>query len=223
VAESPEDRWERLNRAFEHYQTFIKKKPKGEFPLAIEDLLHVSNFKGGNASITEGESELDDKLKPYSACLKNIYDEFPNASLSRLDSAGEKKLIEHCKKLVALPEQEDSKIEGLGPSYASALGAAHFPELIPVLDRRAVNGAGIPNVRWYENGQPKDLESHYESLIKHCKKRIGKGRNQRLRDLDKKLFSKATPLKEDIARAKEKYQTATPTSKEIKAAKKAAK
>lgn len=193
MAASPGKTWQKRNLAFENYREFIEGKDE-KFSLCLLDLLHVSNFKGGNASITEAGGSLGEKLQPYTRCLESIEAKFPCLTLGQLSPPQLEELIGLCEHLIALPDSKDSKIDGIGPSYASALGAAHFPNLVPILDRRAVNGAAI-NVEWSSNGQVKHLNKHYEALIRFCWSRLKCNRKLSLRDLDKSLFVVPTPTK----------------------------
>jgi hypothetical protein len=63
-------------------------------------------------------------------------------------------------------------------------------DLIPVLDRRILNGAGI-KVEYDSQKQVKDIAQHYGSLIKACRSELIKGNNLSLRGLDKEWFTKA--------------------------------
>lgn len=71
MARRPETTWEMLDVAMTHFRSYIKSKPD-RFTLSIIDLLHVSNFKGGNASITEPNPGLSTKLRSYEAQLRRI-------------------------------------------------------------------------------------------------------------------------------------------------------
>ena len=54
-----------------------------------------------------------------------------------------------------------SKIDGLGPSYASTILHFYYPCLIPILDRSALNGANIKDGVETYRGQVKEIEKHY--------------------------------------------------------------
>ena len=60
-----------LDHAMTHYQAYISSKNQ-RLSLSIIDLLYVSNFKGGNASITEPEAMLGEKLQSYEKVLYDI-------------------------------------------------------------------------------------------------------------------------------------------------------
>ncbi len=188
MARNPETTWEMLNVAMLHFQAHIASK-KDRCSLSIVDLLHVSNFKGGNASITEAVQSLPGKLKHYESALKEIEESFGSRALVALNDIETKDLKTRCSSFLSLTESLDSEIRGFGPSYASALLAAHFPNLIPVLDRRALNGAGI-RVERNAQDQVKNIASHYGELIDAFKKELKKESGMTLRQLDKRWFSK---------------------------------
>ena len=188
MARDPNTTWEMLNHAMLHYQTFISNK-KSKYSLTIIDLLHVSNFKGGNASITEPEKTLGTKLKSYQDVLKKIDNKFTGKKLSQLNNDETEELIKLCNEVSALTKDSKTKIRGFGPSYASALLAAHFMDLIPVLDRRILNGANI-QVTYDKQKQVKNISQYYGQLIKACQSELKKRKNITLRELDKEWFTK---------------------------------
>lgn len=185
---SPVKRWELLNEAMLHFQDYIDSKAC-RFSLSVIDLIHVSNFKGGNASITEPVSTLPSKLKQYELALKNIDSEFCQKRLAELDEEQVSRLKFLCNECLALTKKQETAIRGMGPSYASALLAAHFLELIPILDRRVLNGLGI-SVRLNSQGQVKHIEKHFSALVDGIRNMLHLTANKTLRQLDKELFSK---------------------------------
>lgn len=188
MARKPETTWEMLNVAMAYYKDYIGKKDD-RCSVSVIDLLYVSNFKGGNASITEPIESLKEKLKYYEYQLKAIDKLFKEKVLSSISDVEKEILIDLCTGFLYLTEKEDSSIRGLGPSYASALLAAHFIELIPVLDRRALNGAGI-DVEKDKQGAVKKISSHYASLINSFVEELRRAPGMKLRELDKKWFIK---------------------------------
>ena len=53
MARNPATTWQMLDVAYGNYRAFINRKPEEQrHVVTLLDLLHVSNFKGGNASIT---------------------------------------------------------------------------------------------------------------------------------------------------------------------------
>lgn len=70
MARDPFSTLKLLDSALAHLLAHVAGK--NTFSLSIVDLLHVSNFKGGNASITEPEPALSEKLLSYSQHLARI-------------------------------------------------------------------------------------------------------------------------------------------------------
>lgn len=183
----PETTWEMLNIAMSYYQEHIQAK-KNRYTLSVIDLLHVSNFKGGNASITEPLATLPGKLKCYEEVLKKVEKSFSGKTLSELTANELDSLVTLCNEFLALASASSSQIRGLGPSYASAILAAHFMNLIPVLDRRALNGADISVVKDSQN-QVKNIAGHYGRLIRAFHAEFSKRPGVTVRQLDKEWFS----------------------------------
>ena len=189
MARSPQTTWELLNNAMEHYQQYIAQKEK-RYELCFIDLLFISNFKGGNASITEPIVTLRQKLDKYEVQLKKIEEQYKNKTLQQLGEGELNKLIELCENLLDLTTKQETKIRGFGPSYASALLSAYFINLIPVLDRRILNGAGI-EVKYDTQKQVKNIKKHYGNLIRACYKELKKRSGLSLRELDREWFTKS--------------------------------
>jgi hypothetical protein len=190
MSRNPATTWEMLNVAMTHFQTYIASK-SDRFALSITDLLHVSNFKGGNASITEPEPGLSTKLRRYEAHLRKIDPTVSGWELGKLgDQLGEVKVCGDS--FLHLASDAKTKIRGFGPSYASALLHAFFPDVMPVLDRRILNGAGI-SVCLDSQGQVKNIGSHYGQLIDACQKALSEDGALSLRQLDKRWFCAELP------------------------------
>jgi len=189
MARNPNTTWEMLNEAMSHFQSYIQSK-QDRCSLSFVDLLHVSNFKGGNASITEPISSLPAKLKTYEQKLKDIDAQFGSKKLKNLNEEETKNLILLCNDFSTLATNKETKIRGFGPSYGSALLAAHFMELIPVLDRRILNGAGI-KVEYDSQKQVKNISKHFGELIIACQKELESRHSLSLRELDKEWFVKS--------------------------------
>lgn len=187
MARKPETTWEMLNVAMTHFQSHINGKVD-RCSLSMIDLLHVSNFKGGNASITEPMESLHKKLTHYERCLREVEKEFEGKTLAGLSLDERSRLTVMCNNFIFLTQRPESAIRGLGPSYASALLAAHFIELVPVLDRRALNGANI-SVKKDKQGQVKNMAGHYGELIDAFGSALQESPGMTLRELDKKWFS----------------------------------
>ena len=188
MVRNPETTWQMLDEAMSHFQAHIASK-KDRCSLTIVDLLYVSNFKGGNASITEPIQSLPLKLKPYESALLGIDKPFIIKELVNLDDGKTNELKLHCKQFLELTTKPNSEIRGFGPSYASALLAAHFPNVIPILDRRALNGAGI-KVDKDSQGQVKNIIGHYGDLIDAFRVELQKNPGMTLRQIDRRWFSK---------------------------------
>ena len=189
MARNPNTTWDMLDHAMAHYQTYISTK-KQRNTISIIDLLHVSNFKGGNASITEPETTLGNKLKSYDKVLAEIAKKFNGNLLTQLNEQETNELIALCNNVSDLTKAKETKIRGFGASYASALLSAHFMDLVPVLDRRILNGAGI-EVEYNNQKQVKDIAQHYGVLIKFCRAELQRRKQLTLRELDKEWFIKA--------------------------------
>ena len=93
--------------------------------------------------------------------------------------------------IVRLTDKESTrtKIDGFSSSYLSALLNAHFPDLIPILDRRLlINLVLVTKSDEDSQGQIKNIKSFYGSLIKRFAeivKESGKG----IREVDREYFS----------------------------------
>jgi len=188
-----ETTWNLLNVAMTHFLAHIERKPD-RYALSIVDLLHVSNFKGGNASITEDEPPLSNKLNVFSEALRQIAKVFGNRALRDLTAVELANLTCLADDLLALTKQEETKIRGFGASYASALLTAHFPKLLPILDRRVLNGARI-KVKLNSQGQVKNIERYYRNLIERFHAELARNHNLSIRDLDRRWFCVKLPLR----------------------------
>ena len=188
MARKPETTWEILDVAMSHYQAHIASK-KVRCSLSIIDLLHISNFKGGNASITEPSQSLGRKLGAYERILEDIESVFHDKHLVNLNDHEMSELKVLCTAFLALTKDAQTKIRGLGPSYASAILAAHFQNLIPILDRRVLNGAGIA-VDLDSQKQVKNIANYYSFLIDEFRNELKNNPSEKLRELDKRWFSK---------------------------------
>lgn len=180
-----------LNVAMSHFQAHIGSK-NDRCSLSIVDLLHVRNFKGRNASITEPVLALPGKLQHYESVLKEIEKSFYGKTLAELSEEQIEELKNLCNSFLELTRDAKGEIRGFGPSYASALLAAHFIDLLPVLDRRVLNGAGI-TVQTDTQGQVKDSARHYGELIDAFRQELRRSPGRTLRQLDKAWFSKPVP------------------------------
>lgn len=181
-------RWINANKSLQNYKAYIGKKPN-RFALTYIDLLYVSNFKGGNASIHEEEDIVDKKLLAYSVSLKEIFLNFNDKNLNSLSDDSIEILIIKTQQFLNLTLQEKSRIFGFKSSYASALLNAYFPTLIPILDRRVLTNLGIAS-RNPTTGQVDNMEIFMPALIKKFYERL-KINGTTLRDLDQEFFKVA--------------------------------
>lgn len=86
-----ETKWTKACKSYQNYQDYIDRKVN-RFDLTLIDLLYISNFKGGNATINEPEKEINIKLISYSNELIDIDKEFKNKSLADLTFKQKEKL-----------------------------------------------------------------------------------------------------------------------------------
>ena len=151
------------------------------------DLVLVSNFKGGSATIAEPPDCLRRKLQAYDDILFCIGKEFDQKQLADIHEKELTRLIERASSFCQLTRSQDTKIDGFGPSYATALLNANFPELLPILDKRGLSGANVQNVQTDTQGQVKLIESHYPDLIRYFQQRTKPG-VMTLENVDKEIF-----------------------------------
>ena len=186
--------WQKANLSYQNYIDYILSKPE-KYELTFIDLLYISNFKGGNASIHEKEISVNAKLKKYSECLKTIHKEFDNKQLRDLSKEELASLKRKTSEFVNLTSGSSTAIDGVKSSYASALLHFYFPNLIPILDRRVLNGTGIKKVKKGE--QVKDIEKYYPELIENFYRYLQQNHNKSLRDYDRENFIK--PVQDEEA------------------------
>jgi hypothetical protein len=189
MARNPITTWEMLDHALQYYLSYIAGK-NDKYALTVIDLIFISNFKGGNASITEPADTLTKKLEDYVKCLRKIGKKYKGKKLSSLTDDDLSNLVELGDEFLSLAKNQKTKIRGFGASYASALLSAHFGELFPVLDRRILNGAEI-KVEYDSQKQVKKIEQHYGTLIKRSYQELKAQSNMTLRELDKEWFVKS--------------------------------
>ena len=177
--ENAKNRWKRANVSYENYQDFISKK-EDRFKLTLIDLLYISNFIGGNATVSESESEVNKKLIFYSERLQEIDKEFQQKKLSELIDAEINTLIEKVKKICDLTNQKaESHIKGFSITNLSALLSSYFSDLIPILNERVLVSLKIP----FE----KDKTKNYSLLIKKIAKQA-QNEPKTLREIDCELY-----------------------------------
>jgi hypothetical protein len=184
-----EARWARLAISLDHYTKYLAAKPaKARFSLSVLDLLFIRNFKAGNASVTEPPDSLKLKLRAYGSALRAIHQAFPSRALRTLAAKELSALIKLGDRTLKLAGDPSTSIAGFGPSYVSALLAAFFPRLLPVLDRRVLNGADIL-VELTSQNQVIRIQEHYGTLIRKSHQVLQAEPNLELRELDRRWFT----------------------------------
>lgn len=187
-----ENRWDKSEISYQNYKEYIRNKTD-YYKLTFIDLLYISNFKGGNATINERETVINQKLIHYSDWFKEIDKSFHGRILSDLTDGEIDNLIKMVDEIVKLTDKESTrtKIDGFSSSYLSALLNSHFPDLIPILDRRLlINLVLVTKSDEDSQGQIKNIKSFYGSLIKRFAE-IVKESGKSIRETDKEYFSKS--------------------------------
>jgi len=181
-----EQQWDKSDISYTNYINFIFSK-SDKFKLTLIDLLYVSNFKGGYATINEPEETIKEKLVVYGQLFKEINEKFDNRNLNNLDNNEISELITFSEKLIKLTDyKSENKIDGFSVSFLTTLLHFYFPNLYPILDRRVLNGLKlITETDLDKQGQVKKLKDFYSKLILEFKQRT---RTQTIRELDKELF-----------------------------------
>lgn len=186
--------WSKANISLENYKEFIEKKGN-KFELSLIDLLYVSNFKGGNASVHIKNSELNSKLSFYSKKLKEIDAIFTKKALKDLDQKELEILQLKLSDIIELTKNKETEISGFKASYLSALLHAHFPKLIPILDRKILINLEvikdkdklIPSTK-----QVRDIQKYFNNLVLKMHK-ISTEEDKDIREIDKEYFNKKLP------------------------------
>ena len=190
-------RWNNSDVSYKNYQNYIMSKGEKRYHLTMIDLLYVSNFKGGNASIHEDEERVNHKLRAYSAKLIEINKIFGARDLSSLTGKECKELIDLLQVACNLTKEKETKIFGIGASYLSALLNAYFPNLIPILDRRVlINMRLVKNddiAEWSK--QIKKIETFYGALVEKSAQLLSEDKGRSLRDIDRVYFIRALDYK----------------------------
>lgn len=180
--------WKKSSISYQNYQNYISNK-NNKFELTFIDLLYVSNFKGGNATINEPEREINQKLKSYSKLFLTIEYEFQNLKLSNLSIKQINRLNTLVNEVCDLTlKKSEYKIDGFSISYLSALLNAYFPLLIPILDRRIlINIELVTEKDRDKQDQIKDIQRFFSPLIKKMAE-ISKEFQKSIREIDRELF-----------------------------------
>jgi hypothetical protein len=180
-----ESAWKRAENAYQHCRAYMQDKSP-RLVLSITDLVYVKNFKGGSTIIGESPATIQERLAPYEALLREA-DGMPafQKTLGQLDDREYQDAVRVMKTFAALPRT--SPINGFGVSFSTALLHFYFPEVVPILDRRGLNGAGI-KADVDKQGQVKKLLDSYPDLIAYCRARLRGEPSLTLRALDQSLF-----------------------------------
>jgi hypothetical protein len=158
-------RWEKADISYQNYQSYIERK-ENKYDLELIDLLYISNFKGGNATIAEPEKIIKEKLTKYTAILNKIQANFGKRTLADLDARQVQKLSDFVLEAFGLSLKKETKIDGFGVSFLSALFNAHFPELIPIIDRRVLLNLNlVKKSDITKQKQIKNIGNYYEAYI----------------------------------------------------------
>ena len=169
------------------FRSHVQGKSK-LYVLTELDLLYASNFKGGNSSICELPSSIEDKLKRYQEILQKIVVSFGQFQLRDLDVPQVDALGKMARSFLDTTLSEGQKIDGFGPAYASAVLAAHLPDLLPVIDKWVLNGAGL--LKAQKKVPVENIETHYEEFLRLCWLELNKHKQSSLRQLDFKWYTK---------------------------------
>ena len=181
--------WTKSAISLNNYQKYLNRKPD-KFQLTIVDLLYISNFKGGNATINVEEELLNVKLKSYSCILIQIDNTFKKQTLAQISNSDFEKLIDYIKNILRLCQTEETTIDGFKSSFLSALLHSYFPNLIPILDRRLLKNLNlIQSTDLHKSKQVKKIETFYPNLISKIRD-LCKSSNQTIRQIGKEYFIK---------------------------------
>lgn len=195
--------WDKSEKSYINYQNYIRSKVD-KFELTLIDLLYVSNFKGGNATINEDETIIKHKLKTYSKVLKVLETKFGTRKLVDLSEKELNELTDEIKLLCSLTKKPAvSKIDGFSISYLSALLNCYFPDLLPILDRRILINLGIvTKTDINKQGQIIEIERFYKTLIDKIKEKSSR-ENKTLRQIDRELFVIKIPKEKPVTKNNE--------------------
>ena len=187
--------WKKSEKSLENYRNYIKRKGENKFQLSLIDLLYISNFKGGNASIHEEEHFIANKLKQYSCLLLVIEKNFAQNKITDLSQPEVEQLVQYSQEFLNLSKKLETAIDGFKSSFLSALLHAYFPDLFPILDRRVLmNLEIITSKNIYDgSGQVKNISQFYPELILKFQERC-RALNTSVREVDKLYFIKQLPV-----------------------------
>lgn len=182
--------WDRAEHAYQHYLAYIASKPD-KHALSFPDLVYVKNFKGGSTVVAEPAATLPAKLQQYEQALRAASkDSSFSRSLRGLDDHEFEKVKQAIVAFVALAQRPEARINGFGVSFSSALLHFYFPSLVPILDRRAVNGANLKGIEVDSQDQVSNLLQLYPALMDYFRSKLCEDPKLSLRELDRHLFSR---------------------------------
>jgi hypothetical protein len=178
--------WDRAQHAYQYYCAYIEEK-RDKLCLSVTDLVYVKNFKGGSTTIVESPSTIGESLAGYEAVLREA-DGMPafRKSLGELDDSEYESAEAMMMRFAGLRGR--FPIKGFGVSFATALLHFYFPTLVPIVDRRVLNGASIDEAKVDGDGQVQNPLVVYPKLIKYFRARLREDRSLTLRSLDRQLF-----------------------------------
>ncbi len=178
--------WDKSEISYTNYANYILTKTD-KLKLNFIDLLYVSNFKGGYATINEPEELIIEKLSVYGQLFKEINIKFENKKLNKLDNIEILELTNFSDKLIKLTDAKSVyKIDGFSVSFLTTLLHFYFPNLYPILDRRVLNGLKLITEQDLDTqGQVKNLKDFYPKLIVEF---VQKTKHKTIRELDRELF-----------------------------------
>ncbi len=182
-------RWKNSNISLNNYVIYYKAK-SDRFQFTIIDLLYISNFKGGNATVNVEADVLENKLINYSDQFRLIDKEFNDKILAELTELEFEKLVSYVEDTLGLCKNEVTAISGFKYSFLSALLHSHFPNLIPILDRRLLINLGlVESNNLQKSGQVSFIDKFYPALLKEVRTLSIKDKKS-IRDIDKEYFIK---------------------------------
>lgn len=157
--------------------------------MSCADLAFVLNFKGGSACIREPVATLADKLRHYEHALRACAaDPVFALTLSTIPDEDYNRVRSTILAFASLPGNPESRISGFGSSFASALLHFYFPLVVPILDKRALNGSGVQGLRVNSSDAVTNLLELYPDLVDNFRTRLQQDQQTTLRELDRRWF-----------------------------------
>ena len=119
--------------------------------------------------------------------IQDLFNIFDGKELRKLSREELVLLKQKAKLFLSLTVDDETAIDGFKSSYASALLHFHFPNLIPILDRRVLSGAGI-KAEISKYGQVVNIEQYYPALIDKFFGYLRDNPGKSLREYDRECF-----------------------------------